>query len=108
MTRIDEAFVHETPEQLVGSVFAQTELVAYACDLGVRVYLVPSTLALADGPEHRFALVVGELCRYYAALPLVPLPTARLPDSTATRPRWRLSSAVTAAVGIPLMAPHTV
>jgi hypothetical protein len=29
-TRIDEAFVHEMPEELVGLVFAQADLVAYA------------------------------------------------------------------------------
>jgi hypothetical protein len=40
-TRINEAFVHEMPEQLVGLVFAQADLVAYACDLGVGVYLAP-------------------------------------------------------------------
>jgi hypothetical protein len=43
-----------------------------------------------DSPEHRFALVVGKLCRHYAPLPLVPLPTLSLPDRTATRPRRRL------------------
>jgi hypothetical protein len=37
-----------------------------------------------DSPEHRFALVVGKLCRHYAPLPLVPFPTVRLPDRTAT------------------------
>ena len=31
-TRIDEAFVHEMPEQLVGWVFAQAEALAYACE----------------------------------------------------------------------------
>ena len=107
-TRIDEAFVHEMPEQLVGLVFAQADLVAYECDLGVGVYLVPSALALVDSPEHRLALVVGKLCRHYAPLPLVPLPTVRLPDRTATCPRRRLSDAVTAVVGIPLAAAHTV
>jgi hypothetical protein len=86
-TRIEEAFVHEMPEQLVGLVFAQADLVAYACDLGVWVYLIPSALALVDSPEHRSALVVGKLCRHYAPLPLVPPPTLRLPDRTATRPR---------------------
>src|SRR5215212_9294449 len=89
-TRIEEAFVHEIPEQLVGLVFAQADLAAYTCDLGVGVYLVPSTLALEDCPEHRFALVVGKLCRHYAPLPLVPLPLVRLPDRTATRPHRRL------------------
>jgi hypothetical protein len=59
----------------------------YACDLGVWVYLVPSALTLVDSPEHRSALVIGKLCRHYAPLPLVPLPTLRLPDRTATRPR---------------------
>jgi len=29
-TRIDEAFVHEMPEELVGLIFAQADLVAYA------------------------------------------------------------------------------
>ena len=29
-TRIEEAFVHEMPEELVGLVFAQADLVAYA------------------------------------------------------------------------------
>src|SRR5687768_12582086 len=89
-TRFDEAFVHEMPEQLVGSVFTQADLVAYACDLGVGVYLVPSALTLVDSPEHRLALVVGKLCRHYAPLPLVPPPTVRLPDRTATCPRRRL------------------
>jgi hypothetical protein len=84
-TRLDEAFVHEMPEQLVGLVFAQADLVAYACDLGVGVYLVPSALALVDSREHRSALVVGKLCRHYAPLPLVPLPIVRLPDREATR-----------------------
>ncbi len=82
-TRIDEVFVNEMPEQLVGLVFAQADLVAYACDLGVGIYLVPSALTLVDSPEHRFALVVGKLCRHYAPLPLVPFPTVRLPDRTA-------------------------
>jgi hypothetical protein len=86
-TRIEEAFVHEMPEQPIGLVFAQADLVAYACDLGVWVYLIPSALALVDSPEHRSALVVGKLCRHYAPLPLVPPPTLRLPDRTATRPR---------------------
>jgi hypothetical protein len=31
-TRIDEALVHEMAEELVGSVFAQADLVAYACE----------------------------------------------------------------------------
>jgi hypothetical protein len=30
MTRLDEAFIHEMPEELVGSVFAQADLLAYA------------------------------------------------------------------------------
>src|SRR5918995_4556907 len=38
-TRIDEAFVHELPEQREGLVFAQADALAYARDLGVRVYL---------------------------------------------------------------------
>src|SRR5215207_3070834 len=87
MTRIEEAFVYESPEQLVGLIFAQADLVAYACDLGVGVYFVPSALALVDSSEHRSALVIGKLCRHYAPLPLVPPPTVRLPDRTATRPR---------------------
>jgi hypothetical protein len=62
----------------------------YACDLGVWVYLVPSALTLVDSPEHRSALVIGKHCRHYAPLPLVPLPTLRLPDRTATRPHRRL------------------
>jgi hypothetical protein len=57
-TRIDEAFIYEMPEELVGLVFAQANALAYACDLGVGVYLVPSALALLDSPEHGFALVV--------------------------------------------------
>jgi hypothetical protein len=65
-TRIDEAFVHEMPEQLVGSVFAQDNLVAYAGDLGVGVYLVPPAFALVNSPEHRFALIVSELTRLHA------------------------------------------
>jgi hypothetical protein len=107
-TRIEEALVHEKPEQLVGLVFAQADLVAYACDLGVGVYLVPSALVLVDSPEHGFALVVGKLCRHYVPLPLVLPPTVRLPDRTAICPRRRLSGAVAAAVGIPLVAPHAV
>src|SRR5215217_7107553 len=89
-TRIDEAFVHEMPEQLVGLIFAQADLVAYACDLGVGVYLAPSALALVDSPEHRFALMVGKLSWHSAPLPLVPPLTLRLPDRTAARPRRRL------------------
>src|SRR5919107_1721426 len=58
-TRIDEAFVHEMTEQLVGLVFAQADLIAYASDLGVGVYLVPCALALEDSPEHRLALIVS-------------------------------------------------
>jgi len=85
-TRIEEAFVHEMPEQLVGLVFAQADLVAYACDLGVGVHLIPSALTLVDSPEHGFALVVGKLCRHYAPLPIVPLLTVRLPDRTAISP----------------------
>jgi hypothetical protein len=68
-TWIDEAFVHELPEQLVGFIFAQADTLTYACDLGI--YLIPSALVLVDSPEHRFALVVGKLCRRYAPLPLV-------------------------------------
>src|SRR5919112_3109225 len=64
-TRLDEAFVHEMPEELVGLIFAQADALTYACDLGVGVYLVPSALALLDSPEHGFALVVGKLCRHY-------------------------------------------
>jgi hypothetical protein len=81
-TRLDEAFVHEMAEQLVGLVFAQADALANAGDLGVGVYLVPSALALVDGPEHGFVLVLGKLCRHYAPLPLVPLPSVRLPDRT--------------------------
>jgi hypothetical protein len=94
-TRIDEAFVHEAPKQLVGFIFAQADLVAYTCDLGVGVYLVPSALALVDCPEHRSALVVGKLCRHYAPLPLVPFPTVRLPDRTAICPPRTASSQAT-------------
>src|SRR5919107_4143949 len=85
-TRLDEAFVYEMPEELVGLVFAQADTLAYACDLGVGVYLVPSALALVDSPEHRFALVVGKLCRHYVPLPLVPLPIVRLPDRATIHP----------------------
>jgi hypothetical protein len=67
-TRIDEAFVHEMPEQFVGLVFAQADLAAYACDLGVGVYLVPSALALVDSPEHGFALIVSRVTRLYIVL----------------------------------------
>jgi hypothetical protein len=31
-THIDEAFVHEMSEQLVGLVFAQADVLAYACE----------------------------------------------------------------------------
>jgi hypothetical protein len=58
--RIDGAFVHETSGQLVGLVFALACALAYACDLGIGVYLVPSTFALVDSPEHRFPLAVGK------------------------------------------------
>jgi len=85
-TRIEKAFVHEMPKQLVGSVFAQADLFANACDLGIGIYLVPSAHALVDSPEHRFALIVSKFCRHYAPLPLVPPPIVRLPDRTATRP----------------------
>ena len=50
MTRLDEAFVHEMPEELVGLVFTQADAFAYACDLGVGIYLIPSALALVDSP----------------------------------------------------------
>jgi hypothetical protein len=74
-TRIDEAFVHEMPEQLVGLVFAQAAALAYARDLGVGVYLIPSALALVDSPEHRFALVVGKpLLRHVYSFTLPTLP----------------------------------
>jgi hypothetical protein len=89
-TRIEEAFVHELPEEFVGSVFAQADLVAYERDLGVWVYLVSPALALLDSREHLSALVVGKLCRHYAPLPLVPPPIVRLPDRTATCPRRRV------------------
>src|SRR5215208_2952407 len=52
-TRFDEAFVHKMPEELVGLVFAQADTLAYVCDLGVGIYLVPSSLAHLDSPEHR-------------------------------------------------------
>src|ERR687897_2776264 len=58
-TWLDEAFVHEMPEQLIGLIFTQADLVAYACDLSVGVYLVPSALTLVDSPEHGFALIVS-------------------------------------------------
>jgi hypothetical protein len=67
-TRFDEAFIHEMPEQLVGLVFAQADLVAYACDLGVGVYLVPSALTLVDSPEHGFALIVSRVMRLHTVL----------------------------------------
>jgi hypothetical protein len=66
MTRIDEAFVHEIPEQLVGLIFAQADALAYACDLGVGIYFLPSALTLVDSREHGFSLVVGKLYRHYA------------------------------------------
>jgi hypothetical protein len=91
MARIDETFVYEMPEQLIGLIFAQADALAYACDLGVGVYLVPSALTLLDSPEHRSALVDGKLCGHYAPLPLVPPPIMRLPDRTATCPRRHLS-----------------
>src|SRR5215212_4565237 len=64
-TRIDEAFLHEMPEQLVGLVVVQAATLAYACDLGVGVYLVPSALALVDSPEHGFALIVSKARRLH-------------------------------------------
>src|SRR5829696_7021317 len=67
-TRIEEAFVHEMPEELVGLVFAQADLVAYACDLGVGVYFVPSALALVDSSEHGFALIVSRLTPLHTIL----------------------------------------
>src|SRR5215217_2843363 len=73
----------------------------YACDLGVWVYLVPSALTLVDSPEHRSALVIGKHCRHYAPLPLVPLPTLRLPDRTATCARLRLPRAPRASKKTP-------
>ena len=85
MTRLDEAFVHEMPEELVGLDFAQADALAYTCDLGVVIYLVPSTLAFVDSLEHRFALMVGKLFWHYAPLPLVLPPIMRLPDRTAIR-----------------------
>src|SRR5215211_2147818 len=94
-TRFDEAFVHEMTEELVGLVFAQADLVAYSCDLGVGIYLVPSALTLMDSREHLSALVVGKLCRHYAPLPLVPPPIVRLPDRTATCPLRTASSQAT-------------
>src|SRR5688572_14588436 len=74
------------PEEPVGLVFAQADLVAYVCELGVGIYLVPSALALVDSPEHGFALVVGKLCGHYVPLPLMWPPSMRLPERTATRP----------------------
>jgi hypothetical protein len=68
MARIDETFVYETPEQLVGLVFAQADLVAYACDLGVGVYLIPSALTLVDSPEHGFALIISRVMRLHTIL----------------------------------------
>jgi len=65
-TRINEAFVHEMPEELVGLVFAQADLVSYTCEFGVGVYLVPSALALLDSPEHGFALIVSKVRRLHA------------------------------------------
>jgi hypothetical protein len=111
-TRFDEAFIHEMPEDLVGLVFAQAELVAYACDLGVGIYLVPSALTLVDSPEHLSALVVGKLCRHYAPLPLVP-PIVRLPDRTATcpyapLPRRPLSYAMSCIFIPPSASRHTL
>src|SRR5215208_288290 len=67
-TRFDEAFIHEMPEQLVGLVFAQADLVAHACDLSVGVYLVPSALTLADSSEHGFALIVSRVMRLHTIL----------------------------------------
>jgi hypothetical protein len=67
-TRIEEAFVHETPEQLVGLVFAQADVLAYASDLGVGVYPVPSALTLVDSPEHGFVLVVSRVTRLHTFL----------------------------------------
>jgi hypothetical protein len=65
-TRIEEAFVHELPEKLVGLVFAQADALAYACDLSVGVYLIPAAFALVDGPEHGFSLIVSEVTRLHA------------------------------------------
>jgi hypothetical protein len=67
-TRIEEAFVHEMPEQLVRLVFAQADALAYACDLGVGVYFVPSALTLVDSREHGFALIVSRVMRLHTIL----------------------------------------
>jgi hypothetical protein len=67
-TRIEEAFVHEMPEQLVGLVFTQADLVAYASDFGVWVYLVPSAPTLVDSPEQGFSLIVSRLTRLHTVL----------------------------------------
>jgi hypothetical protein len=67
-TRIDEAFAHESPEQLIGLVFAQADLVAYACDLGVGIYFGLSDLALVDSSEHGFALIVSRVTRLHTVL----------------------------------------
>jgi hypothetical protein len=84
-TRIDVTLVHELAEKLVGFVFVQADLGAYARDLGVGVHLVPSALALVYRTEHAFALLVGKLPRYHAPLPLFLPSAVRLPNLTAIR-----------------------
>ena len=84
-------------------------LVAYACDLGVGVYLVPSTLTLVYSPEHRFELVVGKpLVRHVYSFAL-PTLLCRVGDQSNTQPlrlrqlptRWRLlTPEITNAVGL--------
>jgi len=69
------------PEQLVGLAFAQADALAHACDLGFRVYLVPSAFAPVDGPEHRFAPIVSRVTWLHATL----LRTHAV-DREATRP----------------------
>src|SRR5215212_10068194 len=76
------------PKELVGLVFVQANVLAYACNLGVGVYLVPSALALADRPEHRFALVVGKLCRHSAAHREATRPHRDLSLRTASSPGY--------------------
>ena len=83
---IDVTLVNELPEQLVGCVRRQADLVTHARHLGVGVHPVPCAPALVYRPEHRSALLVGKLCWHHAPFPLIPLPTVRLPERTATRP----------------------
>jgi hypothetical protein len=71
-TWVDVVLVHELPEQLVGSVFAQADAFAYACNLGIGVHTVPSALALVDSLEHCFALIISKVS------PLHTVPFVRL------------------------------